>query len=858
MAWLELTLRVPSSSAISHLFRLSLPGTSESVLIRASNHWPTSTVYFDADGSSAEPAGVAPGLTCLSDPELTASLECRSISPMRAYLGISRQLCADDPATLYTSPAELRGDLEHLPLPERLALLQPIYARHLRERQAPLASADWLELKPLLESATEPPAPEALGPLERQVQQLWRQLATCPAPSEPGERVSIVIPSYGNWQQTLQCLWSLLLDAATASGPALELILMDDCSPEPPPEVFQALEAEPHRHQLRLLRNASNLGYLRSCNAGAARASGAWIVLLNNDTLVCSGWLPPLLATFRRFPAAGLVGPQLLYPNGRLQEAGGIVWADGSAWNYGRDGERNDPAYRFLREVDYISGACLMISRAVLERSGGFDPRYAPAYYEDTDLAMQVRALGLRVYVQPLSQVIHCEGASSGRDPQSGVKRYQLRNQQLFRGKWSSVLEQHQANATKVLQASNRCVGRILILEVTLPTPDQDAGSLYIHNLMVDLRALGYHLTYVPVDNLLDRPDYGDPLRAMGVEVIHHPWISNVEAYLQEQAASFDAVLLCRPQVAERCLDLLREAAPYVPLLYYSHDLHGLRMERQRQLAPDQVSELELQRMDALERRILHAVDVAVLLSEAERQAAEERLQPSCVLAVLPPRVSATRSTVPFAERSDVVFVGGFGHPPNLDAVRFYIEAVMPRLRERGCCPRLHVVGSKPPPELLTLEGEDVVVHGYVADLEALLSRMRLAVLPLRYGAGVKGKVLLAMACGLPMVLTPVAAEGLGLRDGVQARIAADAEAFAAAVQHSYQHDDIWQGLADAAQTHLERGWGQVACQESLRELLQQVHLPARSPADPTPEDGWAPATGAGEEELLAFYTLPG
>ena len=332
---------------------------------------------------------------------------------------------------------------------------------------------------------------------------------------------------------------------------------------------------------------AAEHGFIAACNDGASLARGEYLIFLNNDTIPQPGWLEALLDTFSTEPGAGLVGAQLLYPDGHLQEAGGVVFADGSGWNYGKFESPDDPRFAYLRDCDYASGAAIAIPRALFAALGGFDARYAPAYYEDTDLAFAVRAAGHRVLYQPASKVVHVEGGTAGTDTAVGMKAYQVRNRATFAAHRAAALaSQLPANTVPTPALLHRRQKQILIIDAQTPRPDHDSGSLRLVNLMRLLREEGAHVVFLPADRHRVEP-FATQLQRMGVESWHAPFAARPPAWLREHGARFDAVMVSRHYVAAEFLPLLRAHAPQARRIFDTVDLHYLRERRGAEVAGD-------------------------------------------------------------------------------------------------------------------------------------------------------------------------------------------------------------------------------------------------------------------------------
>ena len=629
-------------------------------------------------------------------------------------------------------------------------------------------------------------------------------------PGSDAPLASLVIPVFNQAAHTLNCLRAL---AEHPPKIACEILVVDDGSTDQTAE-WMAQISGVHFH-----RRSQNGGFIAPCNEGAALARGKFLVFLNNDTVPQPGWLDALIGTFTTHPEAGLVGAQLLYPDGRLQEAGGVVFRDGSAWSYGRFESPEDPRYASLREADYCSGAALAIPRELFAAVGGFDTRYAPAYYEDTDLAFAVRAAGKRVLYQPASRVLHLEGITSGTDLNTGPKAYQVRNRSVFEQKWQSTLASHPAPdatpAPALLHAHQR---QILVVDEALPQPDRDSASLRQFNLMRMLVQSGAHVVFL----CTDQPQAGnalEKLRQLGVETWQAPFCPSPPAWLAIHGARFEVVMLCRHYLAAPMLPLVRRHAPQARLVLDTVDLHYLREARAAKVANRPALEKSALETRTRELAVIRASDVTLVVSEHERQmlavdAADAKVE------VISNLHEVAGPGLPFSQRKDIVFVGGFRHPPNGDGVRWFVESVMPLLRQRLPEVVLHCIGSDPTADILALQQPGVVIHGYVADLEPAMQGMRIAVAPLRFGAGVKGKINLSMAHGQPVVATSVATEGMHLSDGEDVLVADDAAAFAEALLRLYQDEALWNRLSANGLTNVTRHFSMQAAAATVQRVF--------------------------------------
>jgi len=596
--------------------------------------------------------------------------------------------------------------------------------------------------------------------------------------------VSILIPAYNQFDYTYLCIKSIIEHSGDVS---YEIILADDCSNDLTQEVDAIIKG------LVTVVNPHNLRFLWNCNNAAHVTRGEYILFLNNDTQVQDNWLAPLVKLIESDKSIGMVGSKLVYPDGRLQEAGGILWKDGSAWNYGNRSDPDAPEYNYVKEADYISGASIMIRRRLWEEIGGFDERFVPAYCEDSDLAFEVRRRGYKVMYQPQSVVVHFEGVSNGTNTTQGQKAYQMANQSKFFEKWESVLNGgHFENGENVFLARERANGAKVLLMVDhyVPQFDKDAGSRTVFQYIQLFVSHGYRVKFIG-DNFYAHQPYTAALQQMGVEVLYGPYYAaHWKDWLKENGKYISYAFLNRPHISEKYIDLVRKYTP-AKIIYYGHDLHFLREQREYELTGMQELLKSSEDWKKKELSLMRKADIAYYPSCVEKEEIE-KIAPDIHVKAIPAYIFNDVSDLYYNAngRKDLMFIGGFNHRPNVDAVKWLAEAIMPELHKLLPEVKVHIYGSNPPEELKDLETDFLCLEGFVTDqeLDTAYHSCRIAIVPLRYGAGIKGKVVEAMRFGIPVVTTSVGAEGIDGAENILI-IADNASEFARSVAALYYNE---------------------------------------------------------------------
>jgi GT2 family glycosyltransferase/tetratricopeptide (TPR) repeat protein len=578
--------------------------------------------------------------------------------------------------------------------------------------------------------------------------------------------------------------------------------------------------------KIDVIYSKKNTGFVHGNNAIMKKYTDSDIVMLNNDTVVTQGWLEALIECAYNSEDTGIVGAKLVYPNGRLQEAGGEIFSDASGRNIGKYDDPKKRQYNVIKEVDYCSGACLYVKRSILNIVKGFDEQFAPAYFEDTDLCFSASKHGFKIMYQPKCTVVHREGATSGVDINFGFKKFQAINKPKFIRKWKKVLEENHRKSHWEVPPDGR--EKVLIISHLPPMFDMAGGSF---RLFEKVRSLSrkYNLAYVSCDTG-GKERYVEIMRELDVTVYcgylgeevtttGSPTL-DVEAIIRDN--EFKAVFIEFYYTANLYVDMIKRVSPRTPVIVDSYDIHFLREEREAVLT----SEFELlSALDRNKRMELYAyekADIVTTVTDDDRQVLLKEIPGQDV------RISTHPVSIPEGKpvkegRDGVVFIGGFTHRPNVDAVLHFYHDIFPLIQNEVPDIKVYIVGNKPPDEILRLQCDNFIITGFVTDTGEYLQKSLVSIAPLRYGAGLKAKVLEAMGAGVPVVTTTIGAEGIGASDNEHVMISDSPEGFAEKVAQLYRDEKLWEKVAGKGKSLVEDIYSFEAVDRAVLEIVDTL-----------------------------------
>lgn len=622
---------------------------------------------------------------------------------------------------------------------------------------------------------------------------------------------TILLVTFNKAEYTYQCLETI---KAHADVP-YEVVVVDNASSDRTVEMLGKVK------NIRVIENTENLGFLLACNQGAKLARGEFVLFLNNDTQTTPGLLSRLVTTMRDYPQCGAAGGKIILPDGKLQEAGCLILNDGSAYQYGRFNNPSSPEFNYVKEVDYASGACLMVRKDLLEKVGCFDETFAPAYYEEVDLCFELRKLGYRVVYQPEAVLIHYEFGSGSLKKASEMV---LANKGKFVEKWKTELKGRPAtlDGNTLKMRDTRQGTRVLVIEDRVPAPYLGSGYPRSYQMLLYLAELGYIVTLLPLQSPEKIPLYTNILQQKGIEVLYGDRKVDFRAFMEKRADYYDIALVSRPHNAEETLSVIKTLSPRSKVIYDAEAVFALREILQLRLKGREMTPEKESAMIGKETGVMKYADSIVTVSELEKETIERYTD--CGVSVWGYPVETSRSRAGFGERKDILFVGSFLTPdsPNEDAAIHFVKDIFPDIEKALGC-RLWIVGNNWLESIKGLDGPSVRVTGKVEDLGEYFEKCRVFVVPHRFAAGIPLKLLEAMSHGLPSVVSPLMAKQLGFDDGTRVLVGDSPESFAKSVVRVYNDEKLWEKMREESLRYIGDRCSPDAMKRSLDDIIRVV-----------------------------------
>ncbi|MBS0016475.1 MAG: glycosyltransferase [Arthrospira sp. SH-MAG29] len=632
--------------------------------------------------------------------------------------------------------------------------------------------------------------------------------------------ISIILILYNRAELTLSCLYSLIRNPFQS----FELILIDNHSTDATPQLLQQIDGA------KIVRNDRNLHYLLACNQASQIATGKYLLFLNNDAQILGNSIPAAIDTIESSEDIGAVGGKLILPDGTLQEAGSIIWQDGTCLGYGRGDSPNAPQYQFSRPVDYCSAAFFLTLRQLFLDLGGFDEDFRPAYYEETDYCVRLWKSGKKVIYNPNVTVIHYEfGSSSNSGHSPEAIALMETNQKILAKKHAEWFpNQYPADLKNLTLARTRSTNkRILYIDDRIPHPWLGSGYTRSHQILTTAINLGYDITLYPTD-LRKTEDwkttYLDIPRTVEV-LANYGWVM-LSDLLVERPQNYDIIFISRPHNLSKFNTIISEENIKLTakIIYDAEAIFCLRDIQKRQHLGEILTDEQIKTECDREIKLAQTAHHIIAVSPQEQQKFIDYGYSN--VSILSHSIPATPTPNDFGDRQDILFVGAIHEidSPNADSVLWLCREIFPKIQNQLNQPiQLLIAGNWSIPEfeqqLKQLANPNIKILGKVENLTALYNQTRIFVAPTRFAAGIPHKVHEAAAYGLPIITTSLIASQLGWQDEKDLLVADTTEAFIEQILRLYQDVKLWQTVKDNAMQKIE-----VECSPKLMsEMLKFI-----------------------------------
>lgn len=581
----------------------------------------------------------------------------------------------------------------------------------------------------------------------------------------PDPVVSIFVTGDYALEGIKTCLKSLLLH--TSSRYAYEVILVGNSDKSALANISGILTAENHEAALGI-------------------SKGKYICLLDNNTIILPNWLESLVETIEADTNVGCVGSKLLYPYGLLQEAGGVITQDAAFISYGENEHPKDYKYDYKRGVDYCKTGSILFRKTDYLEINMPDKKLSDPIYAMVDFCLSMQhTLCKQVLYQPSSILIQSMNNSDEKEEDN------CRN--VFIDKWGKLISSKYPDQDLDLAAKRHLPKRtITVIDAYLPFFDKESGSNRLLQLLKIFQHLGYHVCYIPNDGKYVKPYYDLLTSKLGITVLHNFLGKSYFKQSINTLASFTDILwICRPKLNLKYRHLVRNH-PRLKWIYDTVDLHYVRLFRQAEKEHRPKLERRANKFKGIELKLAAAADASITVTHVEKELLNQEKIKSVY--VIPNVHDFNQSEVSpdFDKRKGILFIGGYKHGPNIDAVTWFVKDIMPIVWQKMGAVPVYLLGSYPTHEVLALANENVIVPGYLENVGPYFMNSRVFVAPLRFGAGMKGKIGQSLEYGLPIVSTSIGIEGMNLTDRHSVLIANEAEEFASKVIELYEDENIW------------------------------------------------------------------